>query len=74
MQSTASTTVGNRSRSIFWTVFSVMQNVAGAVVAMSQAITSSMQKCQVGMEKLARDMNKPASVNSQNVAQKNEGA
>ena len=68
MQSPASTTVGNRSRSIFWTLFGAIQSAGAAVLAMSQALTSTMQKCQAGMEKIARDMNNPASVDSQNVA------
>ena len=72
MQSPASTTVGNRSRSIFWTLFGAIQSAGAAVLAMSQALTSTMQKCQVGMEKLAKDMNKPAPINSQNVAPKKD--
>ena len=56
MQSTASTTVGNRSRSIFWTLFGAIQSAGAAVLAMSQALTSTMQKCQAGMEKIAKDM------------------
>ena len=72
MRSTASATVGNRSRSIFWTLFNVIQNVGGAVLAISNQLTSTMQKCLVGMEKLANDLNKPAPVNSQNVAPKKE--
>ena len=74
MQSPASTTVGNRSRSIFWTLFNAIQSVGGAVLAMSVAVTSTMQKCQVGMEKLAKDMTNPAPVKPQNVAPKKEDA
>ena len=72
MRSPASTTVGNRSRSIFWTLFGAIQSAGAAVLAMSQALTSTMQKCQVGMEKLARDMNNPAPTISQNVAPKKD--
>ena len=74
MQSSASTTVGKTSQSIFWTLFGAIQNAGAAVLAMSQALTSTMQKCQAGMEKIAKDMNNPASVNSQNVAPKKEDA
>ena len=74
MQSPASTTVVKTSRSIFWTLFSAIQSVGGAVLAMSVAVTSTMQKCQAGMEKIAKDMNNPASVSSQNVAPKKEDA
>ena len=74
MQSSASTTVGQRSHGLFWTLFGAIQSAGAAVLAMSQALTSTMQKCQVGMEKLARDMNNPAPVISQNVAQKKEDA
>ena len=58
MQSPASTTVGNRSRSIFWTLFGAIQSAGAAVLAMSQALTSTMQKCQAGMEKIRKDMKK----------------
>ena len=74
MQSPASTTVGKTSQSIFWTLFRAIQNAGAVVLAMSQALTSTLQKCQEGMGKIAKDMTNPASVNSQNVAQKNEGA
>ena len=56
MQSPASTTVGKTSRSIFWTLFGAIQSAGAAVLAMSQALTSTMQKCQAGMEKIAKDM------------------
>ena len=56
MQSSASTTVGKTSQSIFWTLFGAIQNAGAAVLAMSQALTSTMQKCQQGMEKIAKDM------------------
>ena len=68
MQSPASTTVGQRSHGLFWTLFHAIQSAGAAVLAMSKALTSTMQKCQAGMEKIARDMNNPASVDSQNVA------
>ena len=74
MQSPVSTTVGKTSRSIFWTLFGAIQSAAAAVLAMSQALTSTMQRCQVGMEKIARDMTNPAPTISQNVAPKKEDA
>ena len=74
MRSTVSTAAGNRSRSIFWTLFNVIQNAGAAVLAMSQALTSTMQKCQAGMEKIAKDMNNPAPTISQNAANKKEDA
>jgi hypothetical protein len=58
MQSPASTTVGKTSQSIFWTLFGAIQSAGAAVLAMSQALTSTMQKCQAGMEKIAKDMKK----------------
>jgi hypothetical protein len=72
MQSPASTTVGKTSQSIFWTLFGAIQNAGAVVLAMSQALTSTMQKCQAGMEKIARDLNKPAPTISQNVAPKKD--
>ena len=74
MQSSASTTVGKTSQSIFWTLFNAIRSAGAAVLAMSQALTSTMQKCQVGMEKLAKDMTNPAPVKPQNVAPKKEDA
>ena len=72
MQSLASTTVGNRSRSIFWTLFGAIQSAGAAVLAMSQALTSTLQKCQEGMGKIAKDMTNPAPTISQNVAPKKD--
>jgi hypothetical protein len=74
MQSPASTTVGKTSRSIFWTLFSAIQSVGKSVLAMSQALTSTMQKCQAGMEKIAKDMTNPAPTISQNAGLKKEDA
>ena len=58
MQSPASTTVGQRSHGLFWTLFNAIRNVGDVVLAMSQALTSTMQKCQAGMDKIAKDMKK----------------
>jgi hypothetical protein len=74
MQSPVSTTVGKTSRSIFWTLFGAIQSAGAAVLAMSQALTSTTQKCLAGMEKIAKDMNNPASVKKQNVGPKKEDA
>ena len=74
MQSPASTTVGPRSRGLFWTLFNAIRSAGAAVLAMSQALTSTMQKCQAGMEKIAKDMNNPAPTISQNAANKKEDA
>ena len=72
MLSSASTSAAKTSSSIFWTLFNAIASAGAAVLAMSQALTSTMQKCQVGMEKLARDMNNPAPTISQNVAPKKD--
>jgi len=63
MQLPASTTVGKTSQSIFCTLFGAIQSVGAAVLAMSQALTSTMQKCQAGMQKIARDMARTESEN-----------
>ena len=68
MLSRASTGAAKTSQSIFWTLFSAIQSVGKSVLAMSQALTSTMQKCQAGMEKIAKDMTNPAPVKTQNVA------
>ena len=60
MLSRASTGAAKTSQSIFWTLFSAIQSAGAAVLVMSKALTTTMEKCQAGMEKLAKDLkNRP---------------
>ena len=68
MLSSAPKSAAKTSSSIFWTLFGAIASAGAAVLAMSQALTSTLQKCQEGMGKIANDLNKPASVKAQNVA------
>ena len=60
MQSGASTTAGQTSRSIFWTLFAAIQNVGMGVLAISRRLTSTLENCQEGMAKIAKDLKNPS--------------
>jgi hypothetical protein len=60
MLSSASTSAAKTSQSIFWTLFGAIQSVGAAVLVMSQALTTTMENCQKGMQKIAEDL-KPRS-------------
>ena len=62
MLSSASTSAAKTSQSIFWTLFRAIHNVGKIVHVMSQALTTTMENCQKGMQKIAEDL-KPRSKN-----------